>query len=601
MPPYVIIPLIACIGACAISSAVIARDPMARRSQIAGAIVACAGIWALCDLLAQVLDNEAVALSLARVSALPILAIAPLALQLLLEQSWELRERYARVLPPLWIGVAGLMLVALLTPAVFSGVAFSRWGWMTQLGGFYYVCFAPALVCTVTAFASFRTQSRLKQHVSSRVGRVLALITTLLLSVISATEVLAPLLEIAAPRLGALSVTVLGGILWVLTASIGEYIPLPSTFARDMLDNLSDGVALVNREGRIRTVNAAFERFAHRSSQQLSDVSITACFGLPIDSIPERGSEFETQLVRADGTSIPVSTTRSDLRNEQGTRLGSVLVVRDLREVARLRRRLVTAGRLAAVGELAAGIVHEVNNPIAYIRSNLNSLYKNDAEVMDILERELPEGSLPTALDEVRHLVGQSLQSCDRVAKVVKDVRGFSHMGSTGPHTNDLNNLLEEVVRIATPQLRDRTTVLRDFGDIPLVECSGQEIRQVFLELILGAARSLEGRGTIRIETFAGNESITIVVEDNGCGYTPEQVETIFDPVLGRGDADAGRDLCVAYQIVRQHGGEIRMESVPGEGSRVSVHLPIIQPAAIELPSGVARDDFDTAPSGEDA
>ena len=596
MPPYVLIPLLACIGACVISSAVIARDPMARRRQFAGAIVACAGVWALCDLLAQVLNREAIALSLARGSTLPVLAIAPLAVQLLLEQSRELRNRYARVLPPLWLGVGALMTLSVFTPAFVSGVTFTKWGWMTKLGPFYYVGFAPVVVCMVIAFASYRTHGRLKQYAASSVRHVLALMTMLMLSVISVTEVMAPLLEIAAPRLGALSVTVLGGILWVLTGSMGEYIPLPSDFSRRMLDNISDGVALVNREGRIRTVNASFARLVQSEPNKLKDVSIEERFGLPVGAIPEHGEEFETSFWCEDGTTIPVSATRSDLRNEQGTRLGAVLIVRDLGEVARLRRRLLAAGRLAAVGELAAGIVHEVNNPVSYIRSNLNSLHKNDVETMEILARELPANTVPATLNDVQHLVGQSLQSCDRVARIVKDVRGFSHMGPTGQHTTDLNNLLEEVVRIATPQLRTRATVVRKFGEIPLVECSGQEIRQVFLDLILGAAHSLEGRGTIRIETSAADDQVTIIVEDNGCGYTPTEIEAVFEPVSCRTDTEGARDHCVAYQIVRQHKGFIQMESELGEGAKVSVILPINQTNPVDLKRGKANGgsrDFD--------
>jgi signal transduction histidine kinase len=170
-------------------------------------------------------------------------------------------------------------------------------------------------------------------------------------------------------------------------------------------------------------------------------------------------------------------------------------------------------------------------------------------------------------------------------------------MGPTGQHTTDLNNLLEEVVRIATPQLRTRATVVRKFGEIPLVECSGQEIRQVFLDLILGAARSLEGRGTIRIETSAADDQVTIVVEDNGCGYTPAEIEEVFEPVSCRTETEGARDHCVAYQIVRQHKGSIRMKSELGEGAKVSVILPINQTTPVDLKMEKANGgsmDFDS-------
>ncbi|MBW2391519.1 MAG: PAS domain-containing protein, partial [Deltaproteobacteria bacterium] len=251
--------------------------------------------------------------------------------------------------------------------------------------------------------------------------------------------VVTPLLEIAAPRLGALTVTVLGAILWFLSLNLGEYVPPPSAFAREMLDTLSDGVALINRAGTIRSANPAFDRLALILPDNRRDVFVSERLGISLEELPDGGAEFETTLHRGDGSTIPVSATRSDLRDVDGSKLGSVLVIRDLREVAKLRRRLVAAGRLAAVGELAAGIVHEVNNPIAFIKSNLNSLHKNDASIMDILQRELAPAELPETLREGHHLIGQSLQGIARVASIVKEVRGFSHMGPTGQQMNDVN------------------------------------------------------------------------------------------------------------------------------------------------------------------
>jgi signal transduction histidine kinase len=296
--------------------------------------------------------------------------------------------------------------------------------------------------------------------------------------------------------------------------------------------------------------------------------------GIMLGDLPIGGDESETTMRRGDGTTIPISLARSDLTDRQGSKLGSVCVVRDFREVVRLRRQLVAAGRLAAVGELAAGIVHEVNNPIAFIKSNLNSLYKNDASIMDILHSELAKEAMPLPLLDGHHMIGQSLQDIARVASIVKEVRGFSHMGPTGRQMNDINALIEDVVRIALPQLRTRATLVREFGELPPIECAGQEIRQVLLDLILNAARSLDGFGTIRLTTVAAPDTISLVVEDDGRGHTPGQIERIFDPATSRGDSESGPDLCVAYQIVRQHGGEIRFSSVLGQGSRASVSLP---------------------------
>ncbi len=149
-------------------------------------------------------------------------------------------------------------------------------------------------------------------------------------------------------------------------------------------------------------------------------------------------------------------------------------------------------------------------------------------------------------------------------------------MASTGRQMNDVNAMIEDVVRIALPQLRASATLVREYGDLPPIECSGQELRQVLLDLILNAASSLGGSGTIRLCTAREGDTISIVVEDDGRGHSPEQVERIFDPTPGGGDTESGLDLCVAEQIVRQHAGEIRMESRLGQGSTVTVRLPIV-------------------------
>ncbi len=597
MHPHVLIPLAACIGACAMTSVVIARDPTARRNRIAAAVLACAAAWGLCDLFAHVLANRAVALQLVRVSIVPILAIPALALQLLLEESEALRHRYAGYLVAIWVCVAALVPVGLFSSALISGVAWTDWGWMTQPGRWYFLGLIPGAACVLATLFLVRSQSWSKR-LDSRAGQILALIATLLLSVIPATEVLAPWAEVAAPRLGALSVTVLGTIACFLSLGRGEYVPSPSAFAREMLNTLSDGVALINSDGRIRATNAAFARLTQTAPADLENEPVAECLESPLAELPEAEMELETVLHRSDGTTIPVCATRSELRDGPGSTLGSVLVIRDLREVSRLRRRLVAAGRLAAVGELAAGIVHEINNPLAFMSSNLHSLYKNDASVMEIVRRELAPGNALASVCGVHHLVGQSLQDIARVASIVREVRGFSHMGPTGLQMNDVNSLLEDVVRVALPQLRMRATLVRAYGDLPPLECAGQDIKQVLLDLILNAAGSLGGNGTIRLCTSADADAVSIVVEDDGRGLSAAEVERIFDPTTGRGYGESGADLCVAYQIVRQRGGTIRLKSQLGCGTKVVVRLPLAPPVMFEPAPTAGEVDGETPPWG---
>ncbi|MBW2391520.1 MAG: hypothetical protein JRG89_24265 [Deltaproteobacteria bacterium] len=126
-------------------------------------------------------------------------------------------------------------------------------------------------------------------------------------------------------------------------------------------------------------------------------------------------------------------------------------------------------------------------------------------------------------------------------------------------------------------------TLVREYGELPSIECAGQDIKQVLLDLILNAASSLGGSGTIRLCTARDGDMISIVVEDDGRGHSQKQVERIFDPMPGGAVTDSGLDLCVAEQIVRQHEGEIRMESGLGQGSTVTVRLPIVGTESVSL------------------
>jgi signal transduction histidine kinase len=259
-----------------------------------------------------------------------------------------------------------------------------------------------------------------------------------------------------------------------------------------------------------------------------------------------------------------------------------VLVVRDLREVAALRQRLVISGRLAAVGELAAGIAHEINNPIAYVRSNLGVLHRHWQAVAGRLEKAAPPGGalveeeLRRLLAEGEELFEESLDGVDRVARIVRDVKSVSHVGAKERELADLNGLLERVLRVAAPQLRGRTRVETHLAELPPVSCAPQEIEQVFLNLVLNAHQAMASGGRLRIATAQERGEVAVYVEDEGPGIRPEHLPRIFDPFFttkpqGEG---TGLGLSISYQIVRQHGGEITVASEPPHGTTFCVRLP---------------------------
>ena len=257
-----------------------------------------------------------------------------------------------------------------------------------------------------------------------------------------------------------------------------------------------------------------------------------------------------------------------------------MLVARDLREVVALRNHLVMSGRLAAVGELAAGIAHEINNPITYVRANLSVL----REHWSVLRKALANVETPDALEEVisegEELIDESLEGVDRAAGIVRDVREFSHAGTHVVEMADLNELLDQTLRVARLQIPKGVRIDKRLGALPLVPCQPQRIKQVLLNLMLNAAQAIESDGNICLITQHIDGEVVVRIEDDGCGIPDEFIDRIFDPFFTTKPVGVGTGLglAIAFGIIEQHGGEIEVHSRLDEGTSIRAHLPVEPP-----------------------
>src|SRR5262249_36321799 len=208
----------------------------------------------------------------------------------------------------------------------------------------------------------------------------------------------------------------------------------------------------------------------------------------------------------------------------------------------------ITSARLAAVGELAAGIAHEINNPLAFVRSNLTQL--------EAIWKEL--GVLPAApehaeiLRDVDALFEETIEGIDRAAEIVRSVRSIAHAGSAERVPTDLRPLLEDVLHVASAQLRSRVNVLREFDDaLPRVVCAPQQLRQVFLNLVINAAQAVEPGGHVLVATRPDGDYVIVSVADDGCGRPPQLMDRIFDQFLTTkpGGVGTGLGLGIAHQL----------------------------------------------------
>jgi len=262
------------------------------------------------------------------------------------------------------------------------------------------------------------------------------------------------------------------------------------------------------------------------------------------------------------------------------------------------RNQAIQAEKLASIGQLAAGVAHEINNPIGFVLSNFRSLERYLIDVFNVIAAyETAEPLLPSApqvvllrqakeaaeLDFVREDVKQLLlESCDgldRVKRIVQDLKDFSRVGENEWQTADLIRGLESTLNVVRNEIKYKAEVVKRYGAMPEIECMPSQLNQVFMNLLVNAAHAIAERGTITIGCETVGDEVCVAVADTGSGIAPEALGRIFDPFfttkpVGQG---TGLGLSLSYSIVRRHGGRIDVESEPGLGTTFRVWLPIRQ------------------------
>jgi signal transduction histidine kinase len=248
-------------------------------------------------------------------------------------------------------------------------------------------------------------------------------------------------------------------------------------------------------------------------------------------------------------------------------------------ERAALEERLRQVQKLEAIAQLAAGLAHEINNPMAYVRANLNLLRAD----WDALRKELESGgdaARAARLEECDDLLAESAEGVDRTIAIVRDVRDFAHGANLPPEPVDLEEVVDEALRVASAQAGPDVRFERTRGAVPFVHGSAGRLRQVVVNLVVNAIHATGSAGCVRVVTERRGRQVVVRVEDDGHGIAPEIRARLFEPFfttkpVGQG---TGLGLYVSYEIVRAHGGEIRVDSEPGEGSRFEVRLPLGKP-----------------------
>ena len=258
-------------------------------------------------------------------------------------------------------------------------------------------------------------------------------------------------------------------------------------------------------------------------------------------------------------------------------------------------KRLVQSEKLASLGELAAGVAHEINNPVGYVSSNLSSLQKYLAVYDKVLDAPEANSAAMAVLkkkhnytfirDDLQNLVKETQEGVGRVKAIIQDLKDYARTNVAAHFVaSDIHIGLKSTLNIARNQLKGRAEVHLDLGHLPMVECTPSQIDQVFLNLLVNAAQAMpEGKiGAIDIRTTCNEQEVWIEVRDNGPGIAPDVLKKIFDPFFTTKDPGTGTGLglSVSQNIIQQHGGKLEVQSTLGVGTTFKITLPIKRPAA---------------------
>jgi len=280
-------------------------------------------------------------------------------------------------------------------------------------------------------------------------------------------------------------------------------------------------------------------------------------------------------------------------------------IVEAYEKLNKTQSQLLQSEKMAGIGQLAAGVAHEINNPVGFIKSNLGTLSEysvalksiingfgklmeavkqgrnmNDSDVSALvteLETLEQEEDLPYILKDMNALIAESTDGAQRVKEIVQNLKSFARLDESEQKEADINEGIEATLKVVWNELKYKATVVKNLKPLPLIRCYPGQLNQVFMNLLVNAAQSIKDQGTITIDTESHDSMVTIRISDTGSGIPKENLSRLFDPFfttkpVGKG---TGLGLSISYGIIKKHNGSIEVESQVGRGTSFTVTLPI--------------------------
>lgn len=327
---------------------------------------------------------------------------------------------------------------------------------------------------------------------------------------------------------------------------------------------------------------------------------------------------YEYRFLTSDGSYLWIHDTLRVIRDSAGTPLEVIGLMTDitgrkqmegeLKRQAEEQRKLIEqlkmaqaqlmqSEKLASIGQLAAGVAHEINNPIGFVSANLNTLGNYVATLLEgiklyqcmlggALPRELADSQLKDfeqradlafLSEDVTDLLAESNEGLQRVRNIVQSLKDFSRTGESNWQMADLHQGLDSTLNIANNELKYKVSVVKQYGELPMIKCLASELNQVFMNLLVNAAQAISDHGTVTIRTSRHGDRVRVAISDTGHGIKPENINRIFEPFFTTKPVGSGTGLglSLSYGIIKKHGGDILVDSDAGKGTTFTIELPI--------------------------
>ncbi|OGX38942.1 MAG: hypothetical protein A3D87_03615, partial [Omnitrophica WOR_2 bacterium RIFCSPHIGHO2_02_FULL_50_17] len=269
-------------------------------------------------------------------------------------------------------------------------------------------------------------------------------------------------------------------------------------------------------------------------------------------------------------------------------------------EIKRTQKQLVQSEKLASIGQLAAGVAHEINNPLGFVSSNLQTLeeyvsrYVKLVEVVESFKKaaqdknwEQADSAVLTAqqleedvglsfmIQDIQSLLKESKEGIERIKKIIMDLRTFGREDEEVQEVINIEQIIDNILNIVGNEIRYKADLIKEYGKVPLIKCNSRKIGQVFINLLINAAQAINERGTIRIKTYCEDTYICVEISDTGKGMDEQTLKRVFDPFfttkpVGEG---TGLGMSISYEIIKEHDGDIIVESQVGKGTTFKVKL----------------------------